>query len=58
MRDVGIIYFISIFQMASELSLQAVRELLLDKGGIVRNKDLVRYFKEFLNNPATKGEQS
>ncbi|XP_062500972.1 uncharacterized protein LOC134178173 isoform X2 [Corticium candelabrum] len=42
--------------MASELSLQAVRELLLDKGGIVRNKDLVRYFKEFLNNPATKAQ--
>jgi hypothetical protein len=40
--------------MASGLSLQAVRQFLLDQGGTVGNKEIARHFRQQLNDPATK----
>lgn len=44
--------------MASEIGLQSIRQFLLDRGGTVRNKELVKHFKDFLNDPATKGDEA
>lgn len=40
-----------------EISLEAVRDFMLDKGGRVTNQDLVRHFKYVLTDPYTKGER-
>ncbi|XP_043286754.1 ankyrin repeat domain-containing protein SOWAHB isoform X2 [Venturia canescens] len=40
----------------SELSLQEIRQYLLDNGGTVRNRDLVKHFKRFLTDPETRVE--
>lgn len=39
----------------TEFSQDAVLGFMLEKGGKVRNHELVKYFKPFLTNPATKG---
>lgn len=39
----------------SELSLNEIRNFMLKKGGKVTNHELVKYFKQFLTNPSTKG---
>lgn len=39
----------------SELSLTEIRNFMLKKGGKVTNHELVKYFKQFLTNPSTKG---
>lgn len=39
----------------SELSLEKIREFMLQKGGKVTNHDLVKHFKPFLTDPLTKG---
>lgn len=39
----------------SELSLTEIRNFMLKNGGKVTNHELVKYFKQFLTNPSTKG---
>lgn len=39
----------------SELSLAEIRNFMLKNGGKVTNHELVKYFKQFLTNPNTKG---
>lgn len=38
-----------------ELSLAEIRDFMLKNGGKVTNHELVKYFKQFLTNPNTKG---
>ncbi|XP_034951147.1 ankyrin repeat domain-containing protein SOWAHB [Chelonus insularis] len=40
----------------SELSLSEIRKYLLEKGGIARNRDVVKHFKSFLTDPETRVE--
>ncbi|XP_021920715.1 uncharacterized protein LOC110830296 isoform X2 [Zootermopsis nevadensis] len=40
----------------SELSVQAIRDFMLENGGKVTNHDLVKHFKRFLTNPETRDE--
>ncbi|KAJ9597644.1 hypothetical protein L9F63_011513, partial [Diploptera punctata] len=40
----------------SELSLDAIREFMLENGGKVTNHDLVKHFKRFLTDPETRVE--
>lgn len=42
----------------SELSLAEIRNFMLKNGGKVTNHELVKYFKQFLTNPNTKGKYS
>jgi hypothetical protein len=37
------------------LSLEAIRDFMLENGGKVTNHDLVKHFKGFLTNPETRG---
>lgn len=48
---------ISLFKMATpgELSLEEIRNYLLENGGTARNHDLVKHFKRFLTDPETRG---
>ena len=39
----------------SELSLEEIRNYLLENGGTARNHDLVKHFKRFLTDPETRG---
>lgn len=39
----------------SELSIEEIREYLLENGGTARNHDLVKHFKKFLTDPETQG---
>jgi hypothetical protein len=39
----------------SDLSVEAIREFMLENGGKVTNHDLVKHFKRFLTNPETRG---
>lgn len=41
-----------------ELSLAEIRNFMLKNGGKVTNHELVKYFKQFLTNPNTKGESN
>lgn len=41
--------------LPSELSLNEIRKFMLKSGGKVTNHELVKYFKNFLTNPDTKG---
>lgn len=41
---------------ASELTLEQIYSFLKEKGGKVKNRDAVRYFKAYLTDPQTKGE--
>lgn len=38
-----------------ELSLEEIRNYLLENGGTARNHDLVKHFKRFLTDPETRG---
>ena len=38
-----------------EFTLEAVRCFIIEKGGKVTNHELVKHFKQFLTDPATKG---
>ncbi|XP_069702651.1 ankyrin repeat domain-containing protein SOWAHA-like [Periplaneta americana] len=40
----------------SELSVEAIRDFMLENGGKVTNHDLVKHFKPFLTNPETRVE--
>ncbi|KAG7187632.1 hypothetical protein KM043_016693 [Ampulex compressa] len=40
----------------SELSLEEIRDYLLENGGTARNHDLVKHFKKFLTDPETRVE--
>ncbi|XP_033175058.1 ankyrin repeat domain-containing protein SOWAHB isoform X2 [Bombus vosnesenskii] len=40
----------------SELSIEEIREYLLENGGTARNHDLVKHFKKFLTDPETRVE--
>ncbi|KAK3932135.1 Ankyrin repeat domain-containing protein SOWAHB [Frankliniella fusca] len=40
----------------TELSLEAVRNFMIENGGKVTNHDLVKHFKQFLTNPANRVE--
>lgn len=40
----------------SELSLAEIRNFMLKNGGKVTNHELVKYFKQFLTHPNTKGK--
>lgn len=40
---------------ASDLTVEAVRDFMLLKGGKVTNHDLVKHFKNALTNPDTRG---
>ncbi|XP_043586345.1 ankyrin repeat domain-containing protein SOWAHB isoform X2 [Bombus pyrosoma] len=40
----------------SELSIEEIREYLLENGGTARNHDLVKHFKKFLTDPETQVE--
>ncbi|KAJ8982786.1 hypothetical protein NQ317_018487 [Molorchus minor] len=40
---------------SSELTLEEIYSFLKEKGGKVRNRDAVRFFKAYLTNPQTKG---
>ncbi|EFN78543.1 Ankyrin repeat domain-containing protein 56 [Harpegnathos saltator] len=40
----------------SELSLEEIRNYLLENGGTTRNHDLVKHFKRFLTDPETRVE--
>ncbi|RLU17573.1 hypothetical protein DMN91_009809 [Ooceraea biroi] len=42
--------------MPSELSLEEIRNYLLENGGTARNHDLVKHFKRFLTDPETRVE--
>jgi hypothetical protein len=42
----------------SELTLEAIRDFMLENGGKVTNHDLVKHFKGFLTNPETRGTVS
>lgn len=39
----------------SELSLEEIRQYLLENGGTARNHDVVKHFKKFLTDPETRG---
>lgn len=39
----------------SELSLEEIRNYLLENGGTARNHDLVKHFKRFLTDPESRG---
>lgn len=39
----------------SGLSLEAVRDYMLSRGGKVTNHDLVKHFKDILTNPECRG---
>lgn len=39
----------------SDLTVEAVRDFMLLKGGKVTNHDLVKHFKNALTNPDTRG---
>lgn len=39
-----------------ELSLAEIRNFMLKNGGKVTNHELVKYFKQFLTHPDTKGK--
>lgn len=39
----------------TELSLEAVKNYMLENGGKVTNHELVKHFKAFLTNPETRG---
>lgn len=41
--------------MPSELSLEEIRNYLLENGGTARNHDLVKHFRRFLTDPETRG---
>jgi hypothetical protein len=40
---------------ASGLTVEAIRDFMLENGGKVTNHDLVKHFKRFLTNPETRG---
>lgn len=42
--------------MAAEFNVEAVKACILERGGRIRNHELVTYFKNFLNHPNDKGE--
>ncbi|XP_067203836.1 ankyrin repeat domain-containing protein SOWAHC isoform X1 [Linepithema humile] len=42
--------------MPSELSLEEIRNYLLENGGTARNHDLVKHFRRFLTDPETRVE--
>lgn len=46
-----------VFKMAaaSGLTVEAIRDFMLENGGKVTNHDLVKHFKRFLTNPETRG---
>jgi hypothetical protein len=39
----------------SDLSVEAIRDFMLENGGKVTNHDLVKHFKRFLTDPETRG---
>ncbi|KAK7114349.1 hypothetical protein V1264_000424 [Littorina saxatilis] len=41
--------------MAAEFNVEAVKACILERGGRIRNHELVTYFKNFLNHPNDKG---
>ncbi|KAK7505250.1 hypothetical protein BaRGS_00003412 [Batillaria attramentaria] len=41
-------------KMAAEFNAEAVRQCILDRGGRIRNHELVTFFKGFLNDPVHK----
>ncbi|KAF2901425.1 hypothetical protein ILUMI_04761 [Ignelater luminosus] len=41
---------------AAELSIEAIHEYFVEKGGIVANREVVKHFKPYLTDPATKDE--
>ncbi|KAK4877571.1 hypothetical protein RN001_010077 [Aquatica leii] len=41
---------------ASELSINIILDYFLEKGGIVSNRDVVKHFKKYLTDPATKDD--
>ena len=49
-----------VFKMAvsRDLSLEAIRDFMLENGGKVTNHDLVKHFKGCLTNPETRGIDS
>jgi len=49
-----------VFKMAVSrpLSIEAIRDFMLENGGKVTNHDLVKHFKGFLTNPETRGIDS
>lgn len=49
-----------VFKMAGsrELTVEAIRDFMLENGGRVTNHDLVKHFKGFLTNPETRGIDS
>lgn len=40
---------------AGELSIEAIHEYFVERGGIVANREVVKHFKRYLTDPATKG---
>lgn len=41
---------------SNELTFDLVHSFLLDNGGKVRNREAVRYFRNYLTDPVCKGE--
>jgi hypothetical protein len=44
--------------VSRDLSLEVIRDFMLENGGKVTNHDLVKHFKGFLTNPETRGIDS
>lgn len=44
------------YSVPLKLSVDAVRDYILSKGGKVYNTDLVKYFKPYLTDPENKGK--
>ena len=40
----------------TEFTLESVKDFIIEKGGRVTNHELVKHFKLFLTDPATKGK--
>lgn len=40
---------------ATELSLEKIYEYFVQNGGLVSNRDVVRHFRRYLTDPASKG---
>lgn len=51
----ALIYALLISNMATNFCLESVRDCILERGGRIRNHELVTYFKSFLNDPENKG---
>ena len=42
--------------MAEEFNVEYVKDFMLERGGRIRNHELVTHFKNFLNHPENKGK--